>query len=209
MRNIYFTAFSPDYYQDAKLLQESGKKFNIDVEIVEVPSQNTREDFLYKKPQLILYQLLKYKQPVVWLDSDMRIEAFPEALEEIEDYDFGVLCWKYISFQKLSGIYTMRSVRNDCDSMNNVLCSGGLYIFNYTEEAIKFLKKWISTCELPRVENEGDDMRFDITYNKLTDQERSRIKFITIPASYNRMVTHFPRIQPVINHLMVSVKGRK
>ena len=215
----YFTAVSPKYLPDANQLVISAKNFNIDVEVLVLPEETgelAREQFINKKPRLILKQLEHYKEPVCWLDSDTRIEQPLELFKQLEqtNYDFSVLCWEDLIVEENGEELNLLHCRDfripqpvDFFVPNPpLMCSGGVYVFFNTPGSKYLLNKWVSVAEKKIEKGIGDDLRLDETYNSLSSIEKNFIKLFPLPCTYNRMVSHFPKIKPVINHLMKTGK---
>jgi hypothetical protein len=86
MKPVFVSCFTPDQlYRDAALwLKASLDRFNLSYEIREYqPLGDWRENTLFK-PIFIKKMLDKYRdRPLVWVDADAEIQAYPELLMDM------------------------------------------------------------------------------------------------------------------------------
>jgi hypothetical protein len=195
----YFTAISKSYYKEAEQLVVSGMKHGYNIEVLEVPDAKSREHFINQKPTFI--KKMMSSGGVCWLDSDTRIcDRLPIIDNFVNDgFSFGVLCFARVRTPKGLGIINRRLPEMIDLPM---LCSGGVYVISPNMGWL--LDKWEENC-MAKIEKEiGDDIRFDQTYNSLTQSEKLSISLLPLPAEYNRMISHFSNLKPIIDHLVVG-----
>lgn len=159
------------YYSDnAKRLIEELKTVNIPCDIKELVSQNNYMKNCLMKPGFILSMLEEKKTGVLWIDVDCLIKDFPIDFVD-QEYD--------ICFVKRS-----ETVPESC-----------FIYFNYTENAINFLKQWKSICDnsLRNLDH--------LVLIKLYSKYKNSIKIKEYPWYYAN-----PQNLPEVKILMVSSK---
>ena len=109
------------------------KRLNLPFYAKRIPCDNYQKNINYK-PQFIKHCLRKWKRPVVYIDSDMRIVRYPLLFDNLSNTDFMALNW-----------------RND----GTFETSGGIFYFNNTLPAKRLLDCWIS--ELAKNQGKADD----------------------------------------------------
>jgi len=155
---IIISFFTPDwdYPKHAKKMQEDCDRLGLPHYIIEKQSKNDYVQNCNIKPSFIYECLLKFKNPIFWIDADGTILKLPELLltEEIKNFD----------------IAGNRSIENP-----NRIHVGSIWL-NYSDTVLKFIKEWADYVECKSI----DDAAFNGLWNKYSKD----IKFYDLPAEY-------------------------
>jgi hypothetical protein len=106
-----------------------------------------------EKPKIILNILNKIKNPLIWIDADCYIRKLPKEFDNLNECDIGFI------------------LRNhDYKTPHSAI----IY-FNYNENVVRFIKKWIEKCEqekqniLNGTYKCGDHCKLIETFNEIDD----------------------------------------
>lgn len=135
------------------------------------------------KPKVILSAVLKFRQPVLYVDADCEIIRIPRIPEGT---DFAILNWK--ADKELSERFGY--------DPDHLISSGGVIYFAYTAPSIELLVRW---CDAMETDPQGvDDQILNVVYeiNKIP------MRSWWMPKTYNWMVGLFNEPPPdcVIRH---------
>lgn len=111
------------------------KKFNLDYDIEEVVNKGDWYKNTAMKATVIKKMLLKYKQPIVFLDADSSIEKYPDLFFNIpSNIDIAYNLFNWMGFWR--GKWE--------DKSNMQLLSGTLY-FDYNKKVLEIIDTWIES----------------------------------------------------------------
>lgn len=119
----FYTKNTP-YEEEAIQMSKTVEKHNLKCKLYGIDSCRSWLKNAMQKPKIILQALEEFKQPIVYLDADARVEKYPSLFENIKE-DFGV----------------------------NIRLKGGVsfftctMFFNYNKNCIELLHNWINRCE--------------------------------------------------------------
>jgi len=194
-------------------LKNSLIKFNLPYYIQEANNTGNKQHNISGKPKFVKDNLLKFKEPVCWVDADSEIIQYPSLLFKDEnsvnlqiynwlaDSDNHVTRSNQNIFQKTYNLITGNN--NSKTSQTKLLCSSGTFAFNYSNESLQLLDKWID--EMKKNPHIPDDQVLDKIFNN--GNWINKIKCRWLPKSYNRMM-RFPdwlNTEPVINNTETNV----
>ena len=193
---IFVSYYSGENYKIcSKRLEQSLLKFRLPYYIQEINSSGDKQKNIAKKPEFVRYNLLRFQQPICWIDADSEIIKYPELLmdKDSENINLQIYNWygdkdNHVTrmpkdiISKLSvwvkgGNYT---------SKNKLLCSSGTFAFNYSKESLELLDQWIS--EMRKNPTIPDDQVLDNIFND--GNWSNKIKYRWLPKSYNRMTRY-------------------
>jgi len=99
-----------------------------------------------QKPKLLLSTLLLHKKPIISIDVDSFLSGTPV----FNDYDFDVGFLNRREVLQLNRGKTeyLRCNLNE-NALNAIPITDGLIMFNYTQQSIDFLKRWVYICNFP------------------------------------------------------------
>jgi hypothetical protein len=157
--NTPFLTFYYDY-DDSKYYESCANRLKTQIEsaggslIIKSPklTNSYNVNCLYK-PTIILETLQEYKRSLIWIDADSYINKLPNEFDGLSEYDIGFV------------------IRNHDYKTPHA----ALIYFNYTDNCIKFMNKWIEkcNCQLENAKNKiydaGDHCQLIDTYNELSD----------------------------------------
>lgn len=161
MKPLYFSYYTIDtpYEDEAKRLEASFKKFNLDYHIQPMMNQGSWAKNTHLKPTLINTILESIDVPIVYVDCDAEIVGNP------------------ILFNNLNCDIALhefdRSIYNSKYRQGNTEILSGTLFFNQTERSKQILQQWIKLC--------NDQM--NVWDQKLLAQIIGR-NFYQLPASY-------------------------
>jgi hypothetical protein len=157
--NTPFLTFYYDYDQ-SKYYESSANRLKTQIEsfggrlIIEQPK--LIDSYLLncmEKPKIILNILNKIKNPLIWIDADCYIRKLPKEFDNLNECDIGFI------------------LRNhDYKTPHSAI----IY-FNYNENVVRFIKKWIEKCEqekqniLNGTYKCGDHCKLIETFNEIDD----------------------------------------
>lgn len=208
---VVVSMFTASHRKHADRLRKSLIKQKLNYAIYETPSVHAsistkgNDDLRFCKPSFILAILDALQCPVLYVDTDVVFESFPEQIVDAVDQkaDFAVFNWLASDFayvyvpsveltkdQKIfhlgAGVY-----RNSTDQ---VLASGMTQFYNDTPRARALLHAWRSQIErYPRV---ADDELLDAAFNKTVSEKPNSI---WLDAEYCRY-PFFIFTKPIIDH---------
>jgi len=161
-------------------LKASLIRFNLPYHIEEIESTEDWKKNTCKKPEFVKKCLLKFKEPVCWLDADCEVMEYPELLMQQDCNDINLQIYNFTKDKLTSG--------------------SGVFALNYSQESLDFLDDWIDSSKDSK---EVDDIVLNDVYNKRwSDILRRR----WIPVNYNRIDRDFPNVKPIINHTYTNGK---
>lgn len=167
-------------------------KWNLAHEIVYIESKGSWAANTAMKSQIIKDMLLKYRQPICFIDADATIEHYPTLLFNIpQEYD--------ISFHYLNWYGHWR---NDWNNLSRMELLSGTMIWNYNEKTLALLDTWI----------EQVNKNINIWEQKVLEQivkSKSDLKIYPLPAEYCCVVKADYTIpsyikEPIIIHWQAS-----
>lgn len=184
----YYTV-GTGYEKCADYFRNSMEKSGLDYALTGIKSYGSWEDNCAYKPIFIRDMWRRLKRPVVWLDVDATIEAYPS---------FFFRTCADVAFHKWRGVEF-----SSCnEKFGWELCSGTLF-FNQSEEAGLLLNAWCEKCAThPLV---WDQMNLDAVWAELS--LKMPLKTLFLPQRYLQI---FDRAQilnegsPVIKHWQAS-----
>jgi hypothetical protein len=189
----YYTKKTPYEKVMKTYLLPSLKKWKLKYKIEGIKNLGNWQKNTHYKAKFIKKMLLKYKQPVIFLDADATIEKYPYLFWKLEElnYDIGLhyLDW-YLFWRKQSG------------QMKREALSGTLFL-NYNKKVLKFLDKWIK-------ENNESTQWEQRNMEKILDRQ-FYLKVYDLPPKYTciklrngQIPIHYVKSPPVIIHHQVS-----
>jgi len=129
----FYTEKTPYEKVANELLIPSVKKWELDSDIQGVPDRGSWANNTAIKSEYIRDMLLKYKEPVIFLDCDATIEQYPELFNHIpKETDLAYLLFNWYGHWR--GQWENRSKME--------LLSGTMY-FGYNEKVLKLVDNWI------------------------------------------------------------------
>ena len=179
---------TPDgtYARYAETLAESCRRHGIALHVEVMASAG---DWLKNerfKAGFVYRSLMALKRPIVWCDIDCEVISYPMLFDE-PGYDFMAYNWH-------GDPEGNQGQRYEPDSLAS---AGGVLYFGYTPGALGLLYHWVQACRSPG--HLRDDELLDRTFKRLGGCKALRCRWL--PKAYNRMDSHWPGVQPVINHV--------
>lgn len=175
--------FTPDYEGRARELQESGRKFDVPVHAIPVPSTGYLQYFTLK-PRRIQSQIesLEDGASFLCLDADNRFVDRPD-WSEFENVDFGVHILKN-GFPMGSAVF----------ARNTSVCRS-------------LIDKWIALTESAPLKPALDDYML----KKVMDESTSKGLKTNMPRwCYSTLLQkHFIGVQPIVVHDMIGTRARQ
>lgn len=195
---IFISYYTGENYKKwADKLKTSLLRFGLVHYIEEIKSTGRWETNTCKKAEFVKDCLLRFRQPVCWLDSDCQIVQYPKLLLNADSNNINLQVYNWLADS--DNRITKSNPR--LISHTKLLSSGGVFAFNYSPNSLEFVDDWVnSTTSCPKAEDQVMD---DIFNN---GNYANKLKCRWLPKSYNRMDTQFPEIQPVINHTYTAGK---
>lgn len=196
-----------DYNLYANNLRQSLISFNLEHEIEEVSSHGHWNKNNAIKPTFILKKMLDHHRPIIWLDCDCEIKQEPKLLIEtgiwnadgryvydVVNYDLAIYRWIFKDNKEVKNIEEINEI-NNIDDYHSMF-SGGVIGLDYNVKTLELLIKWVSEC------NENPLKREDQILDRIYQENKSHLKLngLWLPKSYNRMNSHWPDVEPVIDH---------
>lgn len=126
----YFTC-NGRYPDLAERLAASCARFGVEHDIVEVADPGDWHRGCGMKPDRILGSLLRYREPILWMDVDCEFVASPESLATAEA-DFAIYNWRADAANRPGA---------PADP-TQLMCSGGVSLWGYTAPAMDLLIRW-------------------------------------------------------------------
>lgn len=212
---IFVSYFSGKPYQICSdRLRMSLIKFKLQHNIQEANNRGDKQLNISGKPQFVKDNLLRYRQPVCWVDADSEIIQHPSLLFEKEnnthlqiynwlaDDDNHVTRNQPNKISKAINWITGNENENEI-SQTKLLCSSGTFAFNYSKESLELLDKWIA--EMKRTPHIPDDQVLDRIFNEGGYINKLNCRWL--PKSYNRMMRFQDWLStpPVINNTETNV----
>jgi len=203
---IFVSYFSGKPYEICSdRLKKSLVKFDLPHFIQESSNKGDKQLNISGKPQFVKDNLMRFRQPVCWVDADSEIMKHPSLLLDNEhNTHLQIYNWladddnhitRKNNFEKTIGWLTKNEnkVTND-----KLLCSSGTFAFNYSPESMELLDKWIA--EMKKTPNIPDDQVLDKIFNGEGYVKKLNCRWL--PKSYNRMMrfNDWLSTQPVINN---------
>lgn len=165
---ISFYTLGTPYEEEAKKLISSCEKFDIESDIVGLPSQGSWEKNCAIKPFFILQKLKELDRPVLWVDADgvfLRRSRF----NEFNDSDFAVRVNEF-----LPKTHESRIVSNTIFVRNNAAASA-------------VLEKWCALTE-KELNNKERAMEFwDQTTLRDALERSPKFKFLPMPLKFAKI----------------------
>lgn len=207
---IFVSYFSGRPYQICSdRLRMSLIKFKLPHNIQEVNNKGDKQLNISGKPQFVKDNLLKYKQPICWVDADSEIMQYPSLLLENENnthlqiYNWLADADNHVTRQNRIEKSINWIIGNNKTSQTELLCSSGTFAFNYSKESLELLDKWI--YEMKKTPNIPDDQVLDRIFNE--GEYVNKLNCRWLPKSYNRMMrfSDWLSVEPVINNTETHV----
>jgi len=187
-RPIIVSFYTDEYEEAAKFMEHSAIKFGLETDIVPIKKEGSWLKIIYSRANFIKDMLLKYKKPILWLDSDALIIHYPELFDNL-DADFAV------HFLKTAEIYG-----GGYPYEKELL--GGTMFFNYTPKALELVDRWI----------EDNAKHPNMHLSQWVLQETIKNwdgKLLELPPSYTQIFDTMARYgEPMIEHYVFSRKTR-
>lgn len=140
--SFYSDLPNTSYYTDCyNIFKNRCQINNLDPYIENLKSTNSYRLNCLRKPKFILDVLLKLKMPVFWVDIDSLICS---NLNEINDLKFDY---------DLAFSYSYINVTPKIAHLNKLIPKASPIYFNYSENSINFLIKWVHECEKNEKQN--------------------------------------------------------
>ena len=131
------TFYTPRYAGEVEPWVESIRATGIPYHITIVDEQGSWRKNVGMKPQFMLDCLLLFKEPLLWIDIDGRVQGSLHDLGFAQlQYDFGA--W-FIPWDQMNA----RDRPGGAKTKNDGISSGTMF-WNYTPAAIEFLALWIA-----------------------------------------------------------------
>jgi hypothetical protein len=197
MHPFYVSFFTPLYQDEAAGLVESLDRFGLEHEVVAMADRGGWQRNTREKAWLLGLTLFAHpRRPVVWLDADARVRAFPElfeiwaqreALKQL-GHDLGPLP---------APDFAAHWKPKPAPYGGTELLSGTLY-FSGSKASIELVEDWRERCE-----SHPDD--YDQLSLENVVKEQSRLSVVDLPSSYTCIFDAEPSMgPPVICHYQAS-----
>lgn len=195
---IFVSYYSGENYKIcSNRLKKSLRKFGLPYYVIEVQNTGDKQHNISKKPQFVKDCLIKFRQPVCWIDADSEIMQYPKLLLQDENV-VNLQIYNWLADQDN---HVTRS-NPKMISQTKILASSGTFAFNYSEKSLQLLDEWI--VEMKRTPGTPDDQVLDKVFNN--GNWINKLKCRWLPKNYNRMVrfNDWTNIVPVINNTETS-----
>lgn len=128
MKTLFITYYSDlppnTFYKDCAVnLQSTIKELGGRIHIEELPNLGSYASNCLRKPKFILDCLNKFKEPLIWIDADSKINQLPIELDNLEE---DIAC-----VEKANG----------CPE-------SALIYFNNTDNSKEFITEWMNRCSV-------------------------------------------------------------
>jgi len=205
---IFVSYYSGDNYKIcSKRLEQSLRKFNLPYNIEEINNSGDKQKNISLKPEFVKYNLLRFKQPVCWIDADSEVVKYPELLMDKSSNDINLQIYNWYGDSDNHVTRMPKDIiskmivwvkGDDYTSKTKLLSSSGTFAFNYSKESVQLLDQWIS--EMRKNRNVPDDQVLDNVFND--GNWNKKIKYRWLPKSYNRMMRYddWLDVDPIINN---------
>ena len=209
---IILSAATPSHSETADRLTNSIKKLGLPYISIEIPtihrsvSPRGTDDPDYCKPNLISTVMAELQRPILYMDSDVVVEAHPFLIEYLsaEFYDFGIFNWLSLPSNQAykptgssdSGL-TVYAFSHGVDAISRtqLVCSGAVQYWGCSQKSIELLDGWrdcvTNNPECP------DDHSLDYAFNNLPFADK--LKTFWLPRAYARYAWWIFDT-PVLNH---------
>ena len=181
----YYTE-GTDYYAEAKLMRMSCRAFGLEAHILPVENQGSWQANTLYKPKAVL-QALNHAggRPILFLDCDARMRAFPALFDGFEaEVGYSVFDWAEIGGRR---------------SKAQEVSSAVLYLKD-TPGVREFLHRWIEACDKMGLENDQTRMG-----NVLLPMIEGGLSAQRIPHSYNQIFDSMGHLgNPIIEQMQAS-----
>jgi len=177
---VCFHTDDEQYTEAATRLLASARRFGLSIKVETIPSGRAWELNCAYKANFIRSAWRQSSQPVVWLDADATVEAFPDLFERI-DADYAVHRW--------GGWKT---------------ASGTIY-FGKSLEAGELLDHWVERCEADPAT--WDQIHLESAWADVS--RRRPLKTVWLPRSYCHIFDKKSTSAPVITHWQASRSLKK
>ncbi len=209
---IILSVATPSHSEASDRLNDSVKKMGLPYISIEVPtihrsvSPRGTDDPDYCKPNLISAVMAELERPILYLDSDVVMEARPFLIEYLsaEDYDFGIFNWLSLpsnqaykpTGSKHSGL-TVYAFSHGVDAISRtqLVCSGAVQYWGCSQNSIELLDRW-RDCVTSNPES-PDDHSLDYAFNN--SRFADTLKTFWLPRAYARYAWWIFDT-PVLNH---------
>lgn len=178
------------YPERCKRLTQSmkacGLEANTDFTVYTAPDQGGWYPNVEMKLEWIGAALIRYRQPICWIDADAVMKRFPTELYRLAgQFDFACYNW-------CSDADNPLKIPFDADRLQ---CSGGVLYFSYSSGAAwELLIRWKEMVKI-QPHPQGMDPCLDGAYNAHKPPVRSG----WLPSAYLRIAEYFPKVEPVID----------
>lgn len=128
MKTLFITYYSDlppnTFYKDCAFsLQSTIQKLGGRIHIEELPNLGSYASNCLRKPKFILDCLNKFKEPLIWIDADSKVNELPTELDSLEE---DIAC-----IEKANG----------CPE-------SALIYFNNTDNSKQFISEWMNRCSV-------------------------------------------------------------
>lgn len=161
---------------------------------ISVPKVNGYQFGISYKPVFIEKMLRRWKRPVLYIDCDMYIHRYPHFITYTnKQYDFMAFNWNADT-----RVYANSIMKNPDFDWHTLTTSGGLLYFNYTPNAIKFIKTWQRKILL--FSSKADDKLLDICFKEVN--AKRWLKYYWFPMEYFYIPQYFSMIS--LKNIVIS-----
>ena len=193
MKFIGFYTKDTPYEQLAnENLIASYERWNLSYDVKGIPDRKSWAENTAMKSKIIKEMLLKYKEPVVFLDADATIEKFPELFFQIPnnvDLAFHHFNW-------------FGHWRNQWENKTRIELLSGTMYWGYNEKTLNLLDEWIVKVQ-EHIHKWEQKILEEIVYAK------NNLNIMDLPAEYccvirqNNTIPNYIK-EPVIIHWQAS-----
>ena len=191
---VFISYYSGNKYEIcSNRLERSLRKFNLPYSIQEKESNYDKQRNISCKPYFVKTNLLKFRQPVCWIDADSEVIKYPTLLMDNGSNNINLQIYNWYAD---NNNHITRNNKNI--PKNKLLASSGTFAFNYSQQSLELLDKWI--YEMSNNPSIPDDQVLDKIFND--GNWSNKISYRWLPKSYNRMM-RFPdwlKTEPIINN---------
>ncbi len=137
---LFITMFTPLYAGEVRQLQESFSEFNLELSAVEIACRGSWILNVQQKARVIHAALDQHpNRPIVWLDADARMRAYPELLMSMDDgVDFAAFM--------IPGVFKIARKRPWGPERGPEALAGGTMYFGNTAATRRLVERWLVCC---------------------------------------------------------------
>lgn len=170
MKTLFVTYFSDlssgSFYRDsANLLQCRIKELGGRIHTEELPNLGSYALNCLRKPKFILECLDRFKEPLIWIDADSKVNQLPIELDNLEE-DVDIAC-----VEKANG----------CPE-------SALIYFNNTGKSKEFITEWMNRCSVDVPELDHPVLK-EMWFNKYGEGKKKSLNDIVCSVRDDSKVT--------------------